>query len=272
MAREVDRRESGMDRATPERRAELREAAAEVSAQQDGLRLTIRRYDPLTGNPAVVRVQGAPASADGAGGPVRRALDLAQRIGRVLGLSPAQASQFAAAEPTVTSSGGSAVHLRQRYLGIPVFGAGVVVRFSPDGAPTEVAGRTVTITGTKPTVPAVSAQSAALAAVRHLAAEPRTAATDPFGQPLPTTPLSLPSAAPTVIAVLTDRADSRTVLKFPAFDAPATGNLVWFPLADDRRLAWVLNITLPGADEEVEAVVDAVDESVLYCCGSTIAG
>jgi Fungalysin/Thermolysin Propeptide Motif len=272
MVREVDRRESGVDRATPERRAELRQAAAEVSAQPDGLRLTIRRYDPLTGNPAIVRVAGALAGTDGAGGPVRRALDLAQRIGRVLGLSTAQASQLAAAGPSATSGGGSVVYLRQQYLGIPVFGAAVVVRFTPDGAPTEVAGRTVTITGTKPTVPAVSAQSAALAAIRHLATEPRAPGTDPFGQPLPTAALNLSGATPAVVAVLTDRADSRTVLQIPALDAPATGNLVWFPLADDRRLAWDLNITLPGAGEDVEAVVDAIDESVLYCCGSTAAG
>ncbi|MGY1707511.1 hypothetical protein ACI79C_23350 [Geodermatophilus sp. SYSU D00697] len=273
MARQVDLREGAGNLATPERRAELRELARLVATRLPGDRtVTIARYDALTGNPALVRVSGAdPAAGTVQGSQVQRALNHLRTLAPVLGLSLAQA-EWMAQEPTRTSSGASAVHLQQVFLGIPVFGAAVTVRFARDGTPGDVTGRTASVPAEMPTVnPRVSVHEVFATAVRHLDDTATDGGTDGFGQPLPGPSgdlAQLLDATPEVVAHVNDRPDRGVVLQVPGRSGAAIATLVWFPIGTNWHLGWSLLLAPQLDGEGSQLVVDATDGTVLYCSGA----
>ena len=127
MATEVDLREEAAPAASlaPERREQLHAAAEAASARlPDGHDVRIVSFDGTTGNAAVIVSDDAPPDQDDF---VRRALAHVQDVGPALGLAPEQPPEFRA-DPAYqqTSADGVAVHLRQQYKGIGVYGATVV--------------------------------------------------------------------------------------------------------------------------------------------------
>src|SRR5947199_10429528 len=94
MSREMDKRDYNVKKLTPAREEEFNKVAATVSDQLPGShRVKIARFDPRTGNPGSLRSEAAPAET---GDYVQRALDHVRGIGQALGLTSAQAAEFAA--------------------------------------------------------------------------------------------------------------------------------------------------------------------------------
>ena len=127
---------------------------------------------------------------------MQRALQHVQQLRPALGFAPAQPPEFLAdPDPQLTSSGAAAVHLKQQYKGIPIYDASQTVRFDPDGAIREVAGRSYTVDQDLPVAPATSADDALRVAAEYLSrgegetdsAVPR----DPFGQAVADRPWTL---------------------------------------------------------------------------------
>jgi extracellular elastinolytic metalloproteinase len=131
MGREVDVRRFETSRVSLETSEALRSLASEVSGSlPGGGRVRIESFDPTTGNPSATKAEGTPPVR---GDYVRRALEHVQAIGPALGLR-AQATEFVA-DPSAAemSTGAVAVHLHQRYKGIPIFQASTTVRFMQIG-------------------------------------------------------------------------------------------------------------------------------------------
>jgi extracellular elastinolytic metalloproteinase len=265
--RERDRRPAarGAISLTPERESQL-EAAAEAASR--GLpgdqRVTVRKVDPTTGNPAVVAVESAPASE---GNYVQRALEHVGAIGDALGFAPEQAPEFVA-DPNVQrlGTGARTVHLQQLYKGIPVYGAARTVRFDPKGAISETLGSTVTVPENRPLQPRVTVEQGVLAAAKHVAVPhaDEENATDPFGEALRPVSIDLADFEPKVIATFRDKPDLPTVLASGPFGAEIKASLIWFPL-EELRLAWEVLLTLGDYEEQYRTVVDAETEEVLFC-------
>ena len=259
--REIDVRAGRPDRATPQRRAELRERAAELSAQLPGrAEITIARYDPLTGNPALLRLRGIEAGP-AATPPAARALELARRLAPALGLDPR--SELVPEDTRTSRGGATAVRLRQQLLGLPVLDSGLTVRMT-GGVPTEIAARVAPTGGADPPAPTRSLTDAAAGALRHLAAGRPPAGTDPFGQPLPA-PAPDPDLdrPPQLVARFTGPAGGRGVLR--AGNLTLTVEPAWFPLGGSVRPAWKVAVRDPDpAGTRADVVLDAVDGTVLY--------
>lgn len=168
MAREIDKRDPGVNQTTPARTRSLNRSARKVSESLRGPhRLSIESFDAATGNPSLVASEGAEA---GSGNYVERALSHVQSIGAVLGLEETQAPEFMA-DPNVqvSSSGAATVHLQQQYKGIRLFQTAQGVRFNPDGSIGETVGKSVTIAHELEVAPKLNVQDAVLSAARHLA-------------------------------------------------------------------------------------------------------
>jgi len=185
MSREIDRRDFSQRRTILNRDAELRSLASAVSDRLPGAhRIRIARFDGVTGNPAAVASEAAPAEA---GNYVQRALDHVRGISRALGFTATQPAEFVAdPDYQTTSSGAVAVHLQQAYKGIPIFQAAEAVRFEPNGAIKETVGSAVTVPEDVAVAPTLKVQEAVLRAARHVAAphEDEQGHKDPFGEPL----------------------------------------------------------------------------------------
>jgi extracellular elastinolytic metalloproteinase len=266
MGREVDRRDFSENRVTPDREAELRSLAMEVSRRLEGpQRVTISEFDPTTGNPKQVLSESARPEK---GNYVQRALGHLKNISSALGLAAAQPVEFAA-DPNVqeTSSGAVAVHLQQQYKGIRIFQAAETVRFAPDGTLTETAGRSITVAQERDVAPIISVQQAVLKAAQHVAVpQPdEEGQADQFGQPMKPVGVDLTAFVPKVIATFTDKADQPTVLEAGPFGDEIKAALIWFPLGDDLRLAWEAILTMPNYEGQYRTVVDARTEEILYC-------
>src|SRR3954453_9376880 len=163
MSREVDVRTFETSLATTQRQGQLADAATAVSELLPGQhRVTVEQVDPTTGNAESIRSSDAPAIT---GDFVQRALDHVQSVAPALGLT-AQGREFTAdPRPLSTSTGATAVHLRQTYKGIPIFQATQTVRFDVNGGISDTVGSTVDVTGD----PAVSAGLTVVQAVRAAA-------------------------------------------------------------------------------------------------------
>jgi extracellular elastinolytic metalloproteinase len=265
MATEVDvRQEAAAATSVPPDRRELLHAAAEAASARlpDGHDVQIASFDPATGNPAVIVSRDAPV--DG-GDYVGRALAHVQDVGPALGLAPEQPPEFQA-DPFYqrTSADGVAVHLRQQYKGIAVYGGGETVRFDPSGRLLEVAGRSYTIGADLAVEPRIPPVRALQTAVEHLAEPGGDPGTDPFGQPLTEPDVDRMAFAPRTVTAAADRPDRATVFEDALLARPVTVSLLWFPLADALRLAWHLSAAVPGGPE-YRFVIDAADSRILLC-------
>jgi extracellular elastinolytic metalloproteinase len=266
MSREIDLRDFAVSRATGARRAELHSRALDASAELPGShRLSVDRFDPLTGNPSRVVSESAPAQP---GNYVQRALDHVQRVGRALGLEAGQANEFVA-DPNYqrTSSGAVAVHLQQQYKGIAIFQAAEVVHFAPDGAISETVGSSVSVAQDTDVAPRLPVTDAVRRAAEHVATPDADeyGGKDQFGEPQEPVGVDLASFVPRVVATLTQHADQTTLLEPGPFGEQIKARLIWFALGEQLRLAWEVILTLPRFAGQYRTLVDARDGSVLYC-------
>ncbi len=265
MGRELDVRDFSVNRATPDKTRRLQDLAADLSTKLGGAhRVVIEGFNASTGTPSRVASHGAPATS---GDFVKRALEHVQGIGPVLGLT-GQAPEFAA-DPSVaeTSSGARAVHLQQRYKGIPVFQAAVAVRFAPDGSITDTAGTTISVDQEAQVAPTLSVQEAVLKAAQHIA-EPQTdelGHKDQFGQPMVPARVDLKSFSPKVRASFANIPERPAVLEPGPFGAEVKAHLVWFPHKQALILGWETLFSMPGNQEQYDTIVAADSGEMLYC-------
>lgn len=261
MIREYDARDHD-ESAVPDRREQLHEAAAHASALLPGRhRVEVVSLDGVSGGAAVV-VSADPEPSE-AGGYVRRALEHVHNIGGALGLLPDQPPEFVA-DPDYqeTSSGAVAVHLHQRYKGIRIYEATETVRFGPDGALREVAGRTHGVEGDPDATPSLTAEDALRAAVDWLASPDDQVEHDPFGEPLRVPDLDPASFAPRRLTGPEPQPDRLTVFEGAPIEGSVPVRLLWFPLGGELRLSWELVLAFAGG-AQWRLVVDANDGAVL---------
>lgn len=263
MSQDLDRRDDPPSRLTPQREAELRARVAELEAAHPDLQVRIAGFDAQTGNPHRVMLSGTQPER---GRFVERALGCARIIAPVIGLAPTQQLELLPS-PMVAqgTSGAAAVHLHQQYKGIPIFGAHTIVRFSPDGAVTEVVGTTVTAAEDLPVSPVIRVEDAAKSALEHIAqlqpGEP--AQVDPFGQPVQPLPAHTADFTPTVVSTFNALPAQPTVFAAGPFEE-LKASLSWFPLSGGLRLGWEVFVQLPGTSRQLHAVVDAENGEILY--------
>ena len=266
MPREIDRRDFTINRVTPARQQELQARAAEVSRSLPGdHHVTIKSIDPLTGNPSALVSSDSPAAATDY---VQRALAHVQTVSRALGFAETQPVEWAA-DPNYqqASSGAVAVHLQQKYKGLPIFQAAQAVQFAPDGTITETVGSSVTIDHEVDVAPRLTVQEAVLIAARHVAmpAEDERGAVDQFGEPLPLASVDLTGFQPTVIATFADIPEHPTVLAPGPFGDEIKASLLWFPINNTLRLGWEVILTMPAYEGQYRTIVDAETGEILYC-------
>jgi extracellular elastinolytic metalloproteinase len=248
------------------RQTELENVATQISDVLPGEhRISIESFDAVTGNPAAIASESAPAEA---GNYVQRALEHVQDIGAALGLVATQPIEFAP-DPNVqvTSSGARAVHLKQTYKGIGIYQAAQTVRFDPDNRITEAVGSSVTIAQDVAVSPRLTVEQAVLTAAQFVATpgtEEREA-TDQFGQPLSPVSVDVTGFVPKVIAAFTDITEQPAVLEPGPFGDHIKAKLIWFLLADnDPRLAWEVVLMLPDYGGRYRTLVDAENGEILY--------
>ena len=266
MGREIDRRDFSVRKETPAWETELISLASEVSDQMSGAhRVRIVRFDATTGNPELVASESAPVETANY---VARALEHVNSIGRALGLAATQPAEFVA-DPHVqrTSSGAAAVHLQQRYKGIPIFQAAQSVCFDPHGALKEIAGTSITVTRESDASPKVSVHDAVVKAAQHVAVphDDEQGLKDQFGEPLPLPSVDITGFVPEVHATFLEKAEQPTLFESGPFGARIKTSLIWFQLGDDLRLTWEVIITMPSFQGQYRTLVDAETGDIQYC-------
>jgi extracellular elastinolytic metalloproteinase len=264
MSREIDRRDQSVNRVTPLREEEMRERAAAASLP-GAHRVRIEGLDANTGNPALIASDSAPAEE---GNYVQRAMDHVRGLSGVLGLAADQPKEFQA-DPDfqTTSSGSVAVHLQQRYKGIPIFQASETVRFEPSGAIQETVGSSVTIPEEVMVSSELTVEQAVLKAAQHVAVPDADEAgeKDQFGEPRQWTQVDLAGWEPKVGAAFAEKPERLTVLDAGPFGEQIKARLLWFPLDGALRLTWEVILTMPGSQGQYRTLVDAQTGEILFC-------
>jgi extracellular elastinolytic metalloproteinase len=266
MSREIDRRDPSVNRITPSRETELRERAAAASDRLPGAhRVRVMGINPNTGNPDLIASDSAPAED---GNYIQRAMDHVRSLSGVFGLAADQPKEFQA-DPDYqeTSSGSVAVHLQQRYKGIPIFQAAETVRFQPGGAIQETVGSSITIPEDVPVSSELTVEQAVLKAAQHVA-EPdadEAGKTDQFGEPLEWGRVDLTGWEPKVSAAFAEKPERLTVLEPGPFGDQIKARLVWFPLDAALRLTWEVILTMPNFEGQYRTLVDAQTGEILFC-------
>lgn len=266
MSREIDRRDHSVNLVTPVREAELQERAAAASDRLPGAhRVRVGGVNSLTGNPSLVASDSAPAEQ---GNYVQRAMDHVRGLSGVLGLTADQPKEYQA-DPDFqeTSSGSVAVHMQQRYKGIPIFQAAQTVRFEPGGAIQETVGSSVSIPDDVPVSATLTVEQAVLKAAQHVAVpDPdEMGKKDQFGEPLEWKPVDLAGWEPKVSAAFSEKPERLTVVEAGPFAEQIKARLIWFPIAGDLRLAWEVILTMPGLQGQYRTLVDAQNGDILFC-------
>lgn len=266
MSREIDRRDHSVNRVTPLREAELRERAAATSDRLPGAhRVRIAGLDPTTGNPALIASESAPAEE---GNYVQRAMDHVRGLSGVLGFAADQPTEYQAdPDYQTTSSGSVAVHLQQRYKGIPIFQAAETVRFEPGGAIQETVGSSITIPDEVTVSSNLTVEQAVLKAAQHVAVPDadEAGAKDPFGEPMAWVHVDLAGWEPKVSAAFAEQPERLTVLDAGPFGDQIKARLLWFPLEAALRLTWEVILTMPEFQGQYRTLVDAETGEILFC-------
>ena len=262
MSREVDVRDSRINRATNAKKNKLTSLASEASSEE--LNVRIGRFSPVTGNPELIVSEPAMAEK---GNYVQRAMNHIQRLSKTLGLSETQTAEFMA-DPNyqTTSSGAVAVHLRQKYKGIKIFQAAETVRFDPNGAIKETVGNSLTVSSDLPVSPKLSVNEAVIKAAQFVAVPhpDEQGAKDQFGEPMYLSSVDLTNFVPKIIAAFNNSPDRSTILEKGPFGESIKANLEWFPLGDDLKLAWQTIIPMPNFEGQYRVIVDAETGEILY--------
>ena len=263
MGREFDIRDFSVNGATPARVNQLRALAANVSASLAGShQVMIQSFNSPTGNPSVVVSHGAPAVS---GDYVQRVLEHVQTISPVLGLT-GQAPEFTA-DPAVqaTSSGARAVHLQQRYKGIPIFQAAVAVRFAPDGSVRDTAGSTISLSDDTAVAPKLSVEQAVLKAAQYVAEPTADELNDQFGQPFTPPRVDITGFTPKIRVVFPNIPEHPVVLEPGPFGAEIKAHLIWFSHNQGLILGWDTILSMPGYEGQYDTIVNADSGDILYC-------
>jgi extracellular elastinolytic metalloproteinase len=262
MSREVDVRDSSVNRATSARMNKLTSMASDATTKD--LNVSISRFSPVTGNPELMA--SVPAASEKVNF-VQRALDHVQRLSRPMGLAATQSAEYMP-DPNyqTTSSGAVAVHLRQKYKGIKIFQAAQTVRFDPDGGIKETVGNTFTVSMDLPVSPRLSVEDAVLAAAKFVASPhaDEQGAKDQFGEPVYLSSIDLTDFVPKVTAAFNNGPDRSTVLENGPFGDNIKANLEWFPLGDGLKLAWQVILTMPKSEGQYRVIVNAETGEILY--------
>ncbi len=262
MSREIDVRDSSVNKATSARKNKLTSLASEASSEE--LKVRIARFSPLTGNPDLIASE--PTTSEKANF-VQRAIDHVQRISRTMGLSETQPAEYMA-DPNyqTTSSGAVAVHLRQKYKGIKIFQAAETVRFDPNGGIKETVGNSFTVSSDLPVSPRLSVEEAVLEAAKFVALPhpDEQGAKDQFGEPMYLSSVDLTGFVPKVTAAFNNSPDRSTVLEKGPFGDSIKANLEWFPVADELKLAWQVILAMPKFEGQYRVIVDADNGEILY--------
>lgn len=223
----------------------------------------VERTSALTGAPA--NVTPAAPSQDAL---VDRALAFVRRETTSFGFSATDVAEFVP-DPVVqrTSSGSAAVHLHQRYRGLPVFQMTRTVRFNPQSQPVDAAGDSAPLPPGLDIVPKLDAGSAVLKAAQHLAATSDDEGPDQYGQSAMVATIDAASFEPKVAAAFPGLAARPTVFEKGPFENPIPAYLLIFNQVDTARLAWHIVLTLPDYNDQYVAIVaaDNADGEILYC-------
>src|SRR2546421_1943446 len=266
MGREFDRRNFSVSRITSTGQREITMRAQEISASlPGGHKLRIAKFDPTTGNPAVVVSEAAPVVQ---GNYVQRSLEHLQTISPSLGLARTQPVEFVPDHHIQrTSSGAAAVHLGQHFKGIRIFQASQTVRFARKGAWRETAGTSIKIAEDQAVVIRVSVSDAVMKAAQHVATPDKDELTtkDQFGEQRKMTSMDLHGFAPKLVMAFKNVADQPAVLEAGPFGDKFKASLVWFPLQEEVRLAWQVMVTMPSGEGLYRTLVDAGTGDILYC-------
>jgi extracellular elastinolytic metalloproteinase len=227
--------------------------------------VTVERIDEMTGNPRLIKIQAPGSLVQGSF--IQQAMQFVQVFKDVLGLAPTQSPEFEAppAEQR-TNSGAVAVHLQQKYKGIPIFQAAQTVRFTPGGALSETAGTTVTVSREVSALPGIRVEDAVLQAAEHVAkpTADELTARDPFGQRFATPSIDLANFRPAVSKIFIEQPEQPTLLSKGPFANEISASLVWFPLEAGLRLAWEVLLTMPEHAGQFRVLVDAGTGEILY--------
>ncbi|CUR54370.1 M36 family metallopeptidase [Nocardioides sp.] len=164
-----------------------------------------------------------------------------------------------------TSSGAVAVHFEQTFADIPVFQAGLTVRFSCAGLPVEVTGTVVGWSDQGPASPGIDPVDAVLVALKHLAEPDHVAddGLDSFGQPRKGVDID-PGSVGITISSAGDDAQRTTWVGLSPWSTTALVSLAWFDLGAMLVLGWQVSLDLPDAQGSFRLVVDSVAGEVLY--------
>ncbi len=266
MSRELDVRDISEPRATPEQTEALKEAAERVSEALPGSqRVEVARVNMATGNAAAVVSVDAPAGQDDY---IRRALEHVHTIAPAFGLE-GRAPEFVS-DPVVqeTSSGAHAVNLQQRFEGIPIFQAAMMVRFAPDGSIVDAVGNPIAAGAAPRTGPSLPVEDAVLRAAEHVATPDadEEGKTDQFGAPFTPPSVDVEGFTPKVRTAFPNVPERSTTLEPGPFGAEIKAQLTWFPRGGgDLELAWQVLLTMPDYEGQYLTLVDAASGEILYC-------
>jgi extracellular elastinolytic metalloproteinase len=169
-------------------------------------------------------------------------------------------TDFVADSAIQVTSGARAVHLQQRYKGIPVFQAVTTVRFAVDGALQETTGRTVAVRRDASPVPKLPVKHAVRAAAAHV----MSPADEPQRRRQAVSSADLTRFEPNIRVTFTSAPDQPTILEPGPFGAEIKASLSWLALDSQLVLGWNVLLTMRD-DSQYVAIVDASSGSMLYC-------
>ncbi|HEY1067249.1 MAG TPA: M20/M25/M40 family metallo-hydrolase, partial [Pirellulales bacterium] len=251
----------------------VRRPATDAGARESDPRTSISRSrsNAMTGTPAVVRLEGTPATG---GSLIDRAISFAQKRSASLGFAEGQPVEFVA-DPAVqrTSAGAAAVNLTQTYRGLTVFQMGRIVRFAPTGETIDAAGDTAPLpTGLK-IDPVLQVESAVLKAAQHLASTAGGHIHNFVGEEEPAPEVDIEGFTPEKLAGFPGIPSQASVLDKGPFENAIPAYLLLFCQPDKARLAWHIVITLKEFADQFIVIVAADDPNgeILYC-KSTVSG
>ncbi|WP_158219523.1 M36 family metallopeptidase [Synechococcus sp. BO 8801] len=205
------------------------------------------------------------ASADGI--LIERALEFAKRNEAGLGFQAGQATDFAPDVTTQrTTSGSTAVNLKQMYHGLTVFQMSRMVRFDPTGQVVDAAGDSAPVPSSLSIEPRLTPEAAVLKAAEHIASSGvGERVRDQFGQEAPLPTVDIQGFKPEVVSGF-PLPSRPTVLDRGPFENLIPTYLLVFYQPGQARLGWHVVLTLPGYVDQYTVIVAADEQNgeILY--------
>lgn len=225
---------------------------------------TTPRRNTLTASPVTI---GAPAETPvGDRSLVDRALAFVNRERNALGFGATDVAEFVP-DPVVqrTSAGSAAVHLQQRYRGLPIFQMTRTVRFGPESQIVDAAGDSAPMPPGVNIAPQLGVSDAVLRAAMHLV-NTGGSYTNQFDETFSLPTVDLANFHPQVVASF-PLAGQPTVLEKGPFENPIPAHLMVFCQPQRPRVAWHVVLTFPEYEEQYVVIVsaDEVPGEILYC-------